>query len=111
MRKLLLSISTLFIALSGLAQDNITVCHTASTEKFAMFASNKKFNAEHPNPRVYVHISEEGGQMIHFKTPEGGEGNAYFIQAKKKPRLSGRRHAKPRRRPTIGFLCFRNGGD
>lgn len=84
MKKLLLSISTLFIALSGFAQDKITVCHTASTDKFAMFASNKKFNAEHPNPRVYVHISEEGGQMIHFKTPDGGEANAYFIEAKKK---------------------------
>jgi carboxymethylenebutenolidase len=69
---------------AGFAQDDVTVCHTPSTEKFAMFASNREFNREHPNPRVYVHISEEGGEMIKFKTPDGMEANAYQILAKKK---------------------------
>ncbi len=49
-----------------------------------MFASNKDFNAAHPSPRKYVHISQEGGKMIKYKTPDGEEANAYFIEAKKK---------------------------
>src|SRR5689334_20239353 len=66
------------------AQDGVTICHTSPTDKFAMFASNKDFNAAHPTPRLYVHISEEGGQMIKFKTPDGTEANGYLIKSKKK---------------------------
>jgi carboxymethylenebutenolidase len=66
------------------AQEDVTVCHTPSTEKFAMFASNREFNREHPNPRVYVHVTEEGGKMIKFKTSDGQEANGYLIEAKKK---------------------------
>jgi carboxymethylenebutenolidase len=67
-----------------LAQDDVTVCHTSSTEKFAMFASNKSFNNEHPNPRVYIHLSQAGGKMINFKTPDGKVANGYLLEAKKK---------------------------
>ena len=77
--------------------DDITICHTPATEKFAMFASNKDFNKEHLSPRPYVHVSEAGGKMIKFKTPDGQEASGYVIEAKRKP--------------TIGFLFFRNGGD
>jgi len=66
------------------AQDAVTVCHTPSTEKFAMFASNKEFNAAHPTPRKYVHISEEGGKMITYQCADGSTANAYLILAKKK---------------------------
>ncbi len=65
------------------AQERETVCHTPSTEKFALFASNKEFKKMHPNPLVYVHVSEEGGKMITVKTA-GADANAYFIEAKKK---------------------------
>jgi carboxymethylenebutenolidase len=60
------------------------VCHTSSTEKFALFASNKQFNAAHPAPRAYVHISEEGGKMITYKCPDGKDANAYLIMNNKK---------------------------
>jgi carboxymethylenebutenolidase len=66
------------------AQQDITVCHTSSTDKFAMFASNKSFNATHPMPRAYVHVSQEGGKMITFKCPDGTEAKGYLIEAKKK---------------------------
>jgi carboxymethylenebutenolidase len=65
------------------AQEKETVCHTPSTEKFALFASNKEFKKMHPNPLAYVHVSEEGGKMITVKTA-GADANAYFIEAKKK---------------------------
>ncbi|HMI68073.1 MAG TPA: dienelactone hydrolase family protein, partial [Cyclobacteriaceae bacterium] len=82
------TIQLLFILSMGssrvLAQDDVTLCHTSATEKFALFASNKKFNSEHPNPRVYIHVSQAGGKMITFKTPDGKEANGYLLEAKKK---------------------------
>lgn len=66
------------------AQDDITTCHTSSTEKFALFASNKDFNAKHPTPGNYIHVSQEGGKMITFKTPDGQEASGYYIPAKQK---------------------------
>jgi len=84
MKKFYLLLLSALLVTKGFAQDAITVCHTSSTEKFAMFASNKDFNAMHPRPRAYVHISEEGGKMITYKCPDGKDANAYVILAKKK---------------------------
>jgi carboxymethylenebutenolidase len=72
------------LAMNVVAQDGITVCHTPATEKFALFASNKKFNADHQMPRAYIHHSTEDGKMITFKCPDGTTANAYLIEAKKK---------------------------
>jgi len=73
------------VALAAVVQaQDVVVCHTASTDKFAMFASNKDFNAAHPAPRRYVHVSEAGGKMITYKCADGKDANAYFIPAKKK---------------------------
>lgn len=82
MKKFFLPFLFLFTTLA-IAQE-VTICHTSSTEKFAMFASNKDFNAAHPRPRNYVHVSQEGGLMISFKTPEGQQAKGYFLQAKSK---------------------------
>src|SRR5438477_9582793 len=83
MKKALVFICTLLIALAGAAQD-VTQCHTSSVDKFAMFASNKEFNKAHLNPRVYTHVSEEGGKMIKFKTSDGSDANGYVIENPKK---------------------------
>lgn len=83
-KQLVLTISILMAALVSVAQNDIVVCHTPSTEKFALFASNKEFNREHPNPRVYTHVSEAGGKMISFKTEDGTEAKGYLLMAKKK---------------------------
>jgi carboxymethylenebutenolidase len=69
------------IASSAWAQDDITLCHTPATEKFAVFASNKNFNNEHPSPRVYTHHSLAGGEMIKLKCPDGTEANGFLIKA------------------------------
>ncbi len=66
------------------SQDAVTVCHTSSTEKFALFASNKDFNKEHQFPRPYIHVSQEGGKIISFKTPDGQEGKGYLLESKTK---------------------------
>jgi carboxymethylenebutenolidase len=84
MKKIFLLTSFLFLTLACFSQDGITVCHTPSTEKFAMFASNKDFNAAHSRPRDYVHISDEGGKIIQFKCADGKDANAYLIMAPKK---------------------------
>jgi carboxymethylenebutenolidase len=82
MKKVTVFIITLFVISSAIAQD-ITLCHTPATEKFAMLASNKNFNASHPKPRVYKHYSEVG-EMISFATPDGNKGAGYFLKAKQK---------------------------
>lgn len=83
-KQLVLTASILMTAIMGIAQNDIVVCHTPSTEKFALFASNKEFNMEHPNPRVYTHVTEAGGKMISFKTEDGTEAKGYLLMAKKK---------------------------
>jgi carboxymethylenebutenolidase len=84
MKKLFFFLAALALSLPGLGQTDMTVCHTPSIEKFALFASNKEFNREHLNPRAYVHVTTEGGKMIKFKTADGQEANGYLLEAKKK---------------------------
>ena len=68
------------------AQGDITVCHTAPMEKFAVLASNKDFNssAAHQKPRAYVHVTQADGKMISFNTPDGKEGKGYLLESKTK---------------------------
>ena len=84
MKRIALQLFALLLVATAFGQDGITVCHTSSTEKFALFASNKKFNSEHPTPRPYVHVSQEGGKMITYKTPDGQQANAYLLMNKAK---------------------------
>ncbi len=83
MKKLYLIICGCLSLITVKAQDDITVCHTPATEKFAMLASNKEFNMAHSVPRVYVHTSQAGGEMIKFKCADGMEANGYLIKAQK----------------------------
>jgi carboxymethylenebutenolidase len=62
----------------------VPVCHTPATDKFALFASNKAFNAEHPRPRLYTHVSQAGGKMVQFAAPDGQDASAYYLPAKQK---------------------------
>lgn len=84
MKKLFVTFLFAFASFITFAQSEITICHTSSTDKFALFASNKEFNAAHQKPRAYVHITQEDGKMITFKTPDGGQANAYLLENKKK---------------------------
>ncbi|MCX8492098.1 MAG: dienelactone hydrolase, partial [Cyclobacteriaceae bacterium] len=72
----------LHISVIGFAQKDISVCHTSATDKFAVFASNKKFNSDHPSPLLYVHKNQAGGKMIKIKCADGIEANAYLIESK-----------------------------
>jgi carboxymethylenebutenolidase len=83
MKRVSLVLAMAFIGVKVFAQKDPTVCHTSSTEKFAMFASNKKFNSMHLKPMAYTHISEAGGKMIKIKT-DGAEANAYLLETKTK---------------------------
>jgi carboxymethylenebutenolidase len=83
----LLILLMVFAANTLTAQNGITLCHSSSTEKFAMFASSDEFKMLHQLPRKYVHVSQQGGKMISFKCPDGTEAKGYFIEAKKKSNL------------------------
>jgi carboxymethylenebutenolidase len=82
MKKIIASVIVVASGFSGFSQV-ATVCHTPSTEKFAMFASNKEFNKKHPIPEYYVHVSQAGGKMIKIKTG-GADANGYLLMAKNK---------------------------
>jgi len=84
MKKAIVLIPLMLLGLLCFAQEDITICHTSSTDKFAMFASNKDFNAAHLAPRSYVHVSAEGGKMIRFKCPDSNEANGYLLMSGKK---------------------------
>jgi carboxymethylenebutenolidase len=85
MRKIYLSILAVILWSGVFGQDDaITICHTAATEKFALFASNKNFNVEHPVPLPYKHVSQEGGKMVSFITPDGQQAKGYYVESKKK---------------------------
>jgi len=64
-------------------EDGITICHTSSTEKFALFLQDDNFNMSHPDPLPYVHQSEVG-KMVTFKTADGKDGIGYVLMASKK---------------------------
>lgn len=83
MKKIFFVLMSVLLSTMLYSQDGITVCHTPATEKFAMFASNKEFNAKHPIPVAYVHMSETG-KMITFKTPDGTDAKGYYLPAKSK---------------------------
>lgn len=84
MRQLFLIVSAGLLTIAAYAQqDNIPVCHTASTKKFAAFTQFEEFNAEHPTPRDYEHVSAAGGEMVKLKCPDGTEANAFFIKSQK----------------------------
>ncbi|MCA6078409.1 dienelactone hydrolase family protein [Fulvivirga sedimenti] len=78
--KTLITILFSFLLLPAIAQEGITVCHTPATEKFALFASNSDFNADHPAPLVYIHETV-AGKMITFSTPDGKDANAFYLEA------------------------------
>ncbi len=83
MKKISFAFTMAFIGLKAVAQTDPVICHTPSTEKFAIFASNKKFNSMHLTPLAYTHVSQAGGKMIKIKT-DGAEANAYLLEGKKK---------------------------
>ena len=83
MKKTILLMIAMGVAVLGFAQTDLTICHTSATEKFALFASNKSFNKMHKSPLSYTHISEAGGKMITFKT-DGADANGFLITSKNK---------------------------
>lgn len=83
MKRITLTIAAAFSILLAAAQDNIPICHTSPTERFAYFASNKEFVAKHPNPRPYIYRGQ-AGKMITFKTADGPDANAFFLPATEK---------------------------
>lgn len=84
MKTIYLILFFLTVASSGYSQEDITLCHTPATDKFALFASNKNFNSEHQMPRAYVHISQSGGKMITIDCADGVKANAYVVVSNSK---------------------------
>lgn len=85
MKKLFTSAAIALMGMTAFAQP-MACCHisaSSSTEKFAMFVNDDKFNNMHPTPLEYIHVSQAGGKMITFKT-KGVDANGYLLEAKTK---------------------------
>lgn len=82
MKKIILAFALIAFG-AAKAQDDIAICHTPATEKFALLASNKEFNMSHADPLPYTHQSSVG-KMITFKTKDGKDASGYFLAAKTK---------------------------
>lgn len=72
-----------FASVAAGAQTDV-ICHTPATEKFAVMANSRDFKMAHVAPRTYTHVTQAGGKMIRFNTPDGGEANAYLLEPKTK---------------------------
>ncbi len=83
MKKMYLLTGALLGALTALAQQGITVCHTPATEKFALFVLDKEFNMAHADPLPYEHQSQVG-KMVTFKAANGPDASGYLLEAKEK---------------------------
>ena len=84
MKKILLSLSFLISSLLSFGQSCCELAFASNDGNMAAFASDKAFIASHLSPIVYKHISEVGGKMIQFSTPDGKKANGYLVKAKKK---------------------------
>ena len=84
MKNFITTISFMLLSFILFAQDNIAICHTPATEKFAMLASSADFVSSHELPKIYLHQSQVGGKMIKFSTPDGKDANGYLLEAKEK---------------------------
>lgn len=64
------------------AQCSKSCCESNAIYAFAGFAKEKKFRAGHDNPKPFTYVSEKG-EMITFKTNDGGTAKAFAIMAVK----------------------------
>jgi carboxymethylenebutenolidase len=85
-KKLLMKkLITLFIVITATKTFSQSCCnmpHTLGTEACATLSEDKKFIATHLEPEPFV-LEMPMGKELTFKTPDGKEGYAYIIEAKK----------------------------
>jgi carboxymethylenebutenolidase len=79
MKKLHYLIAFIFVSTFAYGQS----CCFVTKDEMQLMASNKAFQRSHKLPKPYHHISQAGGEMITFATPDGQQANAFFIKAAK----------------------------
>ncbi|MHA8081264.1 dienelactone hydrolase family protein [Aquirufa regiilacus] len=79
MNKLVTTIALIFVSVYAFGQS----CCFVTKDEMQLMASNKAFQRSHKLPKPYHHVSQAGGEMITFSTPDGQQANAFFIKAAK----------------------------
>ena len=79
MNKLVTTIALIFVSVYAFGQS----CCFVTKDDMQLMASNKAFQRSHKLPKPYHHISQAGGEMITFATPDGQQANAFFIKSAK----------------------------
>lgn len=66
------------INVSLMAQNKMSCCSMTATQEFSMLTADASFSAKHAEPLPYVY-SDDVGQMVGFKTPDGRKSQAFQI--------------------------------
>lgn len=78
MKTLSLSLFALLLSIAAIAQNKMSCCAISATQEFAMLTHEDGFSNAHPDPLPYTY-TDDLGQMIRFKTPDGNTANAFEI--------------------------------
>lgn len=77
--KTILSVLILLVATVGAyAQSKPTCCSMTATQEFSMLTADASFKSSHAEPLPYE-FTEDIGQMVQFKTPDGAKTAAFQI--------------------------------
>ena len=79
----LLPLSILLVLSVSKAQKVMSCCQLATMEDYQMLGASADFVRAHAEPLPFIFISQAGGEMITFATPDGKTANAFLIKAKK----------------------------
>ncbi len=74
----ILSVLFVLVVTTGINAQKHTCCSMSSTEEFAMLTADDDFKKSHAEPLPYVY-TDDLGQMVGFKTPDGKTANAFQI--------------------------------
>lgn len=67
-----------FSSVALMAQNKMSCCSMTATQEFSTLTADAGFNASHAEPLPYV-FSDDIGQMVGFKTPDGRKSQAFQI--------------------------------
>ncbi len=82
-RLFLLPLSMVLLLSVSKAQNVLSCCQLVTMEDYQMLGASADFVRAHAEPLPFTFISQAGGEMMTFPTPDGKAANAFLIKAKK----------------------------
>lgn len=82
-RLFLLPLSIILCIGFSSAQNVLSCCQLATMEDYQLLGGSADFVRAHAEPLPFTFISQAGGEMMIFPTPDGKTANAFLIKSKK----------------------------